>query len=35
VLTVDYGRERVIELVLGWLARHPAQARGAGVPAQR
>lgn len=26
VLTVDYGRDRVIELVLGWLARHPASA---------
>ena len=24
VLTVDYGRERVIELILDWLARHPA-----------
>lgn len=24
VLTVDYGRERVIALVLDWLARHPA-----------
>jgi len=35
VLTVDYGRERVIELVIDWLARHPASVRGAGVPAQR
>lgn len=26
VLTVDYGRERVIGLVLEWLARHPAGA---------
>lgn len=31
VLTVDYGRDRVIELVLGWLARHPA-ASGERVP---
>jgi len=35
VLTVDYGRERVIELVLDWLARHPAPARGTGVVARR
>lgn len=35
VLTVDRGRERVIDLVVDWLARHPAPAGGAGVPAQR
>ena len=34
VLTVDYGRERVIELILDWLARHPA-VRDTGVTAQR
>ena len=27
VLTVDYGRDRVIELVLDWVARHPANSR--------
>jgi carboxylesterase len=27
VLTVDYGREKVINLVLEWLARHPAAPR--------
>lgn len=31
VLTVDYGRHRVIDLVLDWLARHPAAA-GERVP---
>ena len=35
VLTVDYGRERVIELVLGWLARHPAGKRPTDAPAKR
>ena len=25
VLTVDYGRDRVIALILGWLIRHPAR----------
>ncbi|HEX8850928.1 MAG TPA: alpha/beta fold hydrolase [Gemmatimonadaceae bacterium] len=29
VLTVDYGRDRVIGLVGDWLARHPARAPGA------
>jgi carboxylesterase len=29
VLTVDYGRDRVIELIIDWLARHPAPPRGA------
>ena len=33
VLTVDYGRERVIALILDWLVRHPAHQPG--VPAQR
>jgi carboxylesterase len=30
VLTVDYGRDRVIELVIDWLARHPAAPPVAG-----
>ena len=36
VLTVDYGRDRVIGLISDWLARHPADARtpapGTAVP---
>ena len=34
VLTVDYGRARVIELILDWLARHPAR-RDVGMTAPR
>ena len=35
VLTVDYGRERVIALVLDWLARHPAAGQREGAAVQR
>jgi carboxylesterase len=36
VLTVDFGRDRVIALVLDWLARHPASIASAeGAPLER
>ena len=35
VLTVDYGRERVIELIVDWLSRHPAPVWEPGAPARR
>lgn len=35
VLTVDYGRERVIAMILDWLAGHRAAAAGSSITARR